>query len=178
MQLETERLLLREFVESDWPAVLAYQANPLYLQYYHWPARQEEDVRAFVAMFLKFQAERPRRKFQLAVTLKQGGRLIGSCGVRVNDPDLREANIGYEIDPQFWGMGYATEAARRILKFGFVNLEMHRIWATTLLINAGSIRVLEKLGLRREGHEREKEFIKGLWRDSLTYAILNHEYQA
>jgi RimJ/RimL family protein N-acetyltransferase len=115
MQLTSPRLLLREFVEEDWEAVLAYQSDPLYLRYYEWTERTEADVREFVGWFLAQQQEEPRTKFQLAVVLKDEGRLIGNCGVRVNDPDLREGNIGYELDSRYWGQGYATEAARVVL---------------------------------------------------------------
>jgi RimJ/RimL family protein N-acetyltransferase len=178
MQLETERLIMREFREDDWPVVLAYQNDPLYLRYYHWTERTREDVQAFVEMFLSYQQERPRRNFQLALTLKDNGQLIGNCGVRVNNPDLREANIGYELASAFWGMGYATEAAREILRFGFAELDMHRIWAVTIAENKGSARVLEKLGMQLEAREREKEWIKDRWRDRLTFAILDHEWRA
>src|SRR5207248_438854 len=114
MRLTTERLLLREFVEEDWEAVLAYQTDPLYLRYYAWTQRTEGDVREFVGWFLAHQQEQPRLKFQLAVVLKAEGRLIGNCGVRVNDPVLLEGNIGYELGSRYWGQGYATEAAREI----------------------------------------------------------------
>ena len=131
---------------------------------------------AFVNMFVEWQKERPRTKFQLAVVPKDQKQLIGNCGIRINDMELREANIGYELDSQFWGKGYATEAARAILRFGFEELGMHRIYACTLAVNKGSARVLEKLGMRLEAEELEKEFIKGRWYDSLTYAILDHEW--
>jgi ribosomal-protein-alanine N-acetyltransferase len=178
MRLETKRLILREFTEADWPVVLAYQNDPLYQRYYRWTERTAEDVHAFVGMFLSFQHERPRRNFQLAVTLKENGRLIGNCGVRVNNPDQREANIGYELASEYWGRGYATEAAGEILRFGFDELDMHRIWAVTIAENVGSARVLDKLGMRLEACEREKEWIKDRWHDRLTYAILDHEWQA
>jgi [ribosomal protein S5]-alanine N-acetyltransferase len=174
--LETTRLRLREFAEDDWGRVLAYQSDPLYLRYYHWTERSEEDVKAFVIMFLDAQKEQPRTKFQLAVTLKTNDLLIGNCGIRINNSVLREANIGYELDSRFWGRGYATEAAQAILQFGFGELGMHRIWANTLAINKGSANVLSKLGMRLEGRELEKEYIKGQWHDSLTYAILHWEW--
>lgn len=178
MQLETERLILREFEESDWRAVLAYQSDPLYLRYYHWSDRTPGNVMAFVNMFVEWQKERPRTKFQLAVVHKKQKQLIGNCGIRVNNGELREANIGYELDSRFWGKGYATEAARAVLRFGFEELNMHRIYACTLAVNKGSARVLEKLGMRLEARELEKEFIKDQWHDSLTYAILDREWPA
>jgi RimJ/RimL family protein N-acetyltransferase len=176
VELVTHRLILREFVESDWRDVLRYQSDPRYLRYYDWTGRTEDDVTAFVRMFLEQQREEPRRKFQLALVLREGGRLIGNCGIRVNAPELREANIGYEVDPEHWGHGYATEAAREILRFGFQDLAMHRIWSWCVADNRASARVLEKLGMRREGHLREKEYYKGRWWDHLLYALLDHEW--
>ncbi len=176
MIIETARLSLREFVADDWRAVLAYEADTRYMRFYDMTERTEADVRAFVQMFLDYQAENPRRGFQLAVTLKASGALIGNCGIRVNNPEWREANIGYEIAPDLWGRGYATEAARAILKFGFTQLGMHRICAWCVADNTASARVLEKLGMRLEAREREKELIRGQWHDALTYAILEREY--
>ena len=83
MQLTTDRLILREFVEDDWPAVLAYQRDPRYLRYTHWIDRSPQDVKQFVQMFLSQQFALPRTKFQLAVTLKDTQRLIGNCGIRL-----------------------------------------------------------------------------------------------
>src|ERR687892_314391 len=111
MHIVTDRLVLREFVIDDWPAVLAYQRDPRYLRYYAWTDRTAEDVRAFVQAFLASQEARPRTTFQLAVALPAGGPLIGNCGIRLNAPESRAADIGYELDPRYWGRGYATEAA-------------------------------------------------------------------
>ncbi len=177
MILETPRLLMREFVDNDWRAVLAYQSDPLYLRYYNWTHRTEADAQHMVQMFIAWQQETPRTRFQLALILKAEDRLIGNCGIRVNNPELREANIGYELDSRYWNHGYATEAARAILAFGFGELHMHRIWAWCVADNAGSTRVLEKTGMRLEGREREKEFIKGQWHDSLIYAMLDYEWR-
>jgi [ribosomal protein S5]-alanine N-acetyltransferase len=178
MQLTTQRLILREFVEEDWEAVLMYQSDPLYLRYYAWTQRTEADVREFVGWFLANQQELPRTKFQLAVVLKSEGQLIGNCGVRVNDPELREGNIGYELDPRYWGHGYATEAAREIVRFGFEELGLHRIWSWCVAENVGSARVLEKVGMRQEGYLREKEYYRGRWWDQRLFAILDHEWKA
>ncbi len=178
VMLETERLLMREFVEEDWGAVFAYQSHPLYLRYYELTHRTEDDVRAFVQMLIDQQKEQPRTKFQLALVLKTKKQLIGNCGIRVNDPDQREANIGYEVNSRYWGQGYATEAARTILRFGFEELGMHRVWSWCMAENVASARVLEKIGMRFEGRLREKEFFKGRWHDHLLYAILDHESRA
>jgi RimJ/RimL family protein N-acetyltransferase len=176
MQLTTKRLLLREFAEDDWPAVLAYQSDPRYLRFYHWTERNETDVRGFVRMFLRQQQEQPRQKYQLAIVLQANGRLIGNCGVRIRDGASRHGDIGYEIAADEWGHGYATEAARAMMAFAFGELKLHRLWATCLAENTASARVLEKLGMQLEGRLRENEWFKGRWWDTLHYAILEQEW--
>jgi len=177
MIIETERLRLREFVEDDWRAVLAYQTDPLYLRYYSWTERTEADVRSFVQMFVEQQRVELRAKYQLAVVLKESGQLIGNCGVRITQYARGEADIGYELDPRHWNKGYATEAARAMLDFGFEALNLHRIWAECVAENVGSARVLEKIGMRQEGRLREKIYLKGRWHDQLIYAILAAEWR-
>ena len=175
MILTTKRLMLREFEEEDWRAVLAYQSHPLYLRYNPWTHRTEQDVRAFVRRFLAQREEEPRTKFQLAITLASRGQLIGNAGIRMKTPEAREADIGYELDPRYWGCGYATEAAGALLALGFRELKLHRIWAQCIAENTASARVLEKIGMRQEGHLRENEWMKDRWWDTMLYAILEHD---
>ena len=179
MKLETERLILRDFVKDDWLRVLEYQSNPLYLRYYEWTEsdRTPEAVQEFVGWFLDHQKQEPRIKFQLAVTLKSNNLLIGNCGVRMDKADAIEADIGYELDPKHWNHGYASEAAHAIVDFGFTNFGCHRIWSWCVADNIGSAHVLEKLGMRLEGRLREKEYYKGRWWDTLMYAILADEWE-
>ena len=176
MILTTKRLALREFEEEDWPGVLAYQSDPRYLRYYDWMHRTEQDVRAFVRMFIAWREGQPRTKFQLAITLAPGGQLIGNCGIRMKTPRAREADLGYELDPRYWGCGYATEARSALLAFGFQELGLHRIWAQCIAENVASAHVLEKIGMRQEGHLRQNEWMQGRWWDTLLYAILETEY--
>ena len=158
MKLETERLLLRDFVKDDWQRVLEYQSNPLYLRYYEWTERTPEAVQEFVGWFLNHQSQEPRIKFQLAIVLKSSNQLIGNCGIRMNEANALEADIGYELDPKQWNHGYATEAAHAIVDFGFSRFDVHRIWSWCVADNIGSAHVLEKLGMRLEGRLRENEY--------------------
>ena len=177
MNLVTERLGLREFVEQDWAAVLAYQQDPRYLRYYPWLHRTEADARAFVEMFLGWQKETPRRRFQLAITLKVGGGLIGNCGIRRKPENDWEADIGYELAPTQWGNGYATEAARALVDYGFEELRLDRISSWCIADNTASARVLERLGFRQEGRLRSNEYFKGRWWDTLVFALLRDEWE-
>ncbi len=101
MKLETERLILRDFVADDWQRVLEYQTDPLYLRYYEWTAadRTPEAVQEFVGWVLDHQKQQPRFKFQLAIVLKSDNLLVGNCGIRMDSPNASQADIGYELDP-------------------------------------------------------------------------------
>ena len=103
-------------------------------------------------------------------------RLIGWCGLGISDDEPREAIVWYTLHPDAWNRGYTTEAARALVDFGFRTLGLHRVGADCDPANVASWRVLEKLGMRREGHLREKFWIKGEWVDSLIFAILDHEW--
>jgi ribosomal-protein-alanine N-acetyltransferase len=138
---------------------------------------QPAAVQEFVQMFLARQQEQPRTKFQLAVILKSSDELIGNCGIRMESAGAHEGDIGYELSPPHWSKGYATEAAVAIVHFGFSELHLHRIWAWCNAANAGSARVLEKIGMRLEGRLRDKEYFKGRWWDTLLYAVLEDEWR-
>ena len=112
------------------------------------------------------QTERPRRRFQLAITLPDNGQLIGSCGIRRKPDNDWEADIGYELAPDFWGRGYATESARAMVNFGFHKLRLRRISSWCIADNAASVRVLERLGFRQEGRLRRNEYFKRRWWDT------------
>ena len=147
MQITTERLVLREFGADDWRAVLEYQRDPLYLRYYPWEDRSEADARAFVEMFRGWQSEMPRRRFQLAIVHPENGELIGNCGIRRKLDNEWEADIGYELSPQHWGRGYATEAARAMVDFGFSELGLRRISSWCIAENVAIRPCVGKLGV-------------------------------
>lgn len=178
MELRTERLLLREFVEEDWRAVHEYGSDPEVVRFMPWGPNTEDDTRAFVARALAAQSEEPRRNYYAAVTLLAGGWLIGACSLHLGSPANRSAWIGYCYARAFWGCGYATEAARALVSFGFRELGLHRIWASCDVENAASARVMEKLGMQREGRLRQDMNIRCRWRDSFIYAVLEGGWES
>lgn len=177
MLRQTPRLLLRDFTESDWPALHAFESLPEVARYQEFAPRSEAESRAYVLDSIKSAREEPRLTYDLAVILTAENHLIGRCGLGINDPEIGEAALWYTLHPDQWGRGYTTEAARAIVDFGFRELHLHRIWADCDPANIASWRVLEKIGLRREGHLRENAWIKGEWVDSLIYAILAREWR-
>jgi len=176
--LATERLLLRDFVEDDWQAVHEYAVDPEVVRFMDWGPNTEQQTKDFVARTIGHRHEEPRRAFELAVVLKDSNRLIGGCGLRISRPEHHCGDFGYTFHRQFWGHGYATEASREIVRFGFDVCSLHRIFATCDAQNAGSAHVLEKLGMRRESHFLHDKWQREQWRDSFLYAILVDEWKA
>ncbi len=177
MRLETSRLILREYTEVDAAAVLAYQSDPRYLRYYPWEERAIEDAQRFVRTFVEWRSESPRRRFQLAVLLREGGALIGSCGVRRKPDDESGADIGFEIAPTHWGRGYASEAAVAMADFAFRELGVRRLSSWCVAENAASARVLEKLGMSLEGRLVAAERFKGRAWDTLLYGMTRERWE-
>jgi RimJ/RimL family protein N-acetyltransferase len=180
MELATDRLLLRDFTPADIPAVMRYQRDPRYLRFYpeSWADRSDETIAAFVQMLIDYRAATPRRKFQLAITLPGDDTPIGNVGIRRKDGNEWEADIGYELNPDHWKHGYATEAARAVVAFGFRELGLHRISAWCIADNLASVAVLERTGLRVEGRLREEGHFRGRWWDTLIWGLLESEWRA
>jgi RimJ/RimL family protein N-acetyltransferase len=178
LPLQTERLILRDFEEDDWAAVHVYATDPEVVRFMPWGPNEEATTKSYIASVLAGRRASPRRSFELAVTRRADGRLIGGCGFHASDLHNREGWIGYVFRRDSWGQGYATEAARALLALGFDQFQLHRIFATCDPRNHGSAHVLEKIGMQREGHLRENKWLKGSWRDSFLYAILEPEFRS
>lgn len=174
MIIVTERLVIRDFNATDWQAVHAYASDPLVTQYMMWGPNTEHDTKAFIQRAIEMRGQSPRVDFELAVALRTDHRLIGGVGIHVAD---RQGEIGYCFHPDYWRQGYASEAAAAMLRFGFQELELHRIYATCRPENIGSAGVMKKIGMTCEGRIREHLFYKGKWHDSFQYSILEHEFK-
>jgi RimJ/RimL family protein N-acetyltransferase len=148
MELETERLVIREFTAADEAALAAYQADPRYTEFYEPNDGGAARTRELLEMFIRWSEERPRRNFQLAVVDRASADLIGCCGVRCEGFGDGLAEFGLELAPACWGRGLATEAASAILGFAFRDLGLVTIIALSVTQNERIARVLERLGFR------------------------------
>lgn len=178
IRLETNRLILRDFKATDWKQVHEYATDPEVVRFMLWGPNTVEETQFFVDVAIQKQREKPRRTFEFAVTLKDGGNLIGAAGVRLCPGDDASADIGYCYNKSYWRQGYSTEACERLLKLGFEEMALHRMYATCDLENIGSAGVLRKCGMRQEAHFVQDKYIKGKWRDTLLFAILRDEWDA
>jgi [ribosomal protein S5]-alanine N-acetyltransferase len=177
MILTTERLQLREVEDSDWHVVFAYQSDSRYQRFESPKYDLQKDVQRLMREFIHWQHEQPRRKFQLAITLRADCTLIGTCGIRKVRVNAREAELGYELNPNFWGQGYATEAARAMLTFGFETLHLQRVWAQCIAENEASARVMERIGMCQERRMLKHTWMQDQWWDMLRYGISHTTWQ-
>ncbi len=175
VRLETPRLLLREFVEDDWRAARAWDEDAEVARYLPYDAPDEAETRARLAKALARQAERPRRTFEFAITVKATAEVIGRMLLLVERPENGDAMIGFVLRRDRWGQGYVTEAVRATLDFGFDALGLSRIYGDADPRNVGSCRVMAKVGMRREATLLKTWWLKGEWCDSAIFAIRAEE---
>jgi RimJ/RimL family protein N-acetyltransferase len=177
--IETERLLLRPFEAGDFDAVLDMQSRPDVARYLYWEARTEPEVRAALKKKIASDAIRSEGDpLFLAVELKATNQVVGDVVLQWVSEQHRQGEIGFIVHPDHQGHGYATESGRVLLRHAFEDLELHRVVGRVEPRNIASSRVLEKLGMRREAHLVENEYVKGEWQSELIYAILDREWQA
>lgn len=175
--LETDRLILRAFVRADGPAVERLAgAWPVADTTLTIPHPYPEGAGA-LWIDTHAPAWNTRKHLTLAVCLVEAPQeLVGAIGLSLEE-EHANAELGYWIDSAMWGRGYATEAARAIVSFGFASLGLHRIQARHFLRNAASGRVMQKIGMRLEGVHRGAYRRWGRFEDVAVYAILAPEWQ-
>jgi aminoglycoside 6'-N-acetyltransferase len=175
--LTTERLVLRRFRPEDLAAFVAYRSDPGVARYQSWEAPyQLGQASQFLRELQTVHPDTPGEWFQFAVTLLGTDRLIGDCAAHVDADDPRQAEIGYTLAPEHQGHGYATEAVRRLVHYLLVERGKHRVSATCDDRNTRSAAVLERVGMRREGHTLESTWSKGEWASALHYAVLARDW--
>lgn len=175
--LATKRLIFRELLESDWKGVHEYASQEEVCRYQPWGPNTVEDTREFINEVLTDNKKNPRTRYMLALVNKIDGRLAGAAELTIHDFHHRNGEIGYIIHPDYWGKGMATEAAKQIISIGFNHFNLHRIQATCDPNNKASYKVLEKIGMKKEGVLRENLLIKSGWRDSAVFSVLKSEYE-
>jgi RimJ/RimL family protein N-acetyltransferase len=175
---ETPRLILGRLDRQDVDAFLAYRNDPEVARYQSWDRMTRAEATALVDRQAARAPGVAGEWFQFAVRLKADGRLVGDFGLFVEDGDPRLAELGFTFDRAQQGHGLASEAGTALLRFAFGTLGLHRIKAVVDCRNAPAIRLLERLGFRREGHFLQHAWFKGAWCDEYLYALLRSEWDS
>ncbi|MFN4275947.1 MAG: GNAT family N-acetyltransferase [Ferrovibrio sp.] len=177
-QFATGRLLLRAFRAEDEAAFAEFAVREEFWRFLPGPALTPELVAQFIAARVRDAANPSGRDWIFAVEEQALSRAIGMVRLSIASPEHRQGNIGFSFDGALRGRGYASEAMREVLRFGFADLELHRITALADVENARSHAVLQKLGFRQEGRLRQNFNMRGAWRDSDLFALLRSEWPA
>ncbi len=178
LPIETPRLRLRPLRSGDLAALHAIQAREDVCRWLYWGPRTREEVREALEHHIAGLRERPEDGVVLAVEPVATGELVGRVNLSLGPPEQRQGEIGFLMHPDHQGHGYATEAAAAMLALAFETYGLHRVVGRLEARNVASARVLEKLGMRREAHLIENEWIKDEWQSELVYAVLAREWRA
>ena len=177
VKLETKRLLLRPLALDDSPRVArlagAREIAATTLSIPH--PYSEADARTWIEKH-KGQ-ESPPKEIVFAITTRPDGELIGTIGFGGIDHEHCQAEMGFWIGMDWWGKGYATEAAQAVVRFGFEELKLNRIYAHYMVKNPASGRVLEKIGMKREGLLRQRVRKWGVFEDVVLLAMLKDDLE-
>jgi ribosomal-protein-alanine N-acetyltransferase len=175
MELITTRLRIREFVETDYPALREMDQRAEFNTYEREYA-SEADTRQSLEESVSTQLEIPRTVYRMAITIPPSNTAKGVIKIHSNYAKIREWEVGWAVHPDEWGKGFATEAARGMIDWAFTQFGLHRVVAFCHVDNAASIRVMEKLGMHRDGRLRETRWLNGQWWDEYVYAVLENEW--
>jgi len=175
-RIESERLILRRFEDSDLTPFVAYRNDPEVARYQSWDSFDEREARAFIREMASGQPGEPGDWFQFAIESKELGGLVGDCALQVDGQEPYRAELGFTLASEHQGKGFASEAVSRLLDYAFESLDLHRIFAIADCRNKPSWTLLERVGLRREGHFLESVWFKGEWSDEYLYAVLKDEW--
>lgn len=175
--IETKRLLIRLLEEKDASEVYRYRSLPE-VQVYQagWPD-SEEACASFARLNSSRPSFQPGEYTQLAIVRKQDGQLIGDMGILIGEEGF-QAELGFTLSPAFQAQGYGTEAVGAILAHLFEQRGLHRAYGSVDPNNLPSIRLMERLGMRREAHLKRSYRMRGSWYDDVIYGLLDEEWAA
>ena len=162
--------------EQDLESFFAYDNHPEHTRHLSRNAYSRDEAREFIETQRTMDLGTEGEYHHLSVELRSTGEMIGTVCIKVTSQRHRQGDIGWFLDARHQGRGYATEASRAMLQFGFANLHLHRMTAVCHATNARSFLMMERLGMRREACFVPATYFDGQWHDQYAYAILKAEW--
>jgi RimJ/RimL family protein N-acetyltransferase len=176
-EIVTERLLLRELTEEDAERIFGYRSMPEVARFQSWGTSSRDEITAAIARTADMKPGMPGSWYQIGIVLRSSAELVGDCGFHVPEGEPRQAEVGIALSPEYQSRGYATEALRALLEYLFVRLGTHRVYGSVDPRNTRSIRLLQRIGMRKEAHLVESVWFKGEWVDDVILAMLAREWR-
>jgi ribosomal-protein-alanine N-acetyltransferase len=174
--LATDRLMLRELQPADAADLFTFRSDAEEQKYNSAPMVALSEAADLIAIVRKAFAK--QQQIQFGVALRDSNRVIGLMGFNSWDRYHHRAEIGYDLSRAWWGQGLAYEAVDALLRWGFEQLDLHRVELETIADNTRSIRLAERLSFQREGVRREVSFEDdGAYHDVAIYGLLRAEYR-
>ncbi len=171
----TDRLIIRLAKPDDAEEIYSYRSDTIENRYQGWFPESVEEVRNYITN-MPVNMDIADACFQFAILAKNENRLIGDMGIIFTGHERMQVEIGCTLNKKFQGKGYATEALTAMVNCFFVTLKKHRVIASIAPRNIASIRLIERLGFRKEAHFKESYYLRGEWVDDIIYAMLRTEW--
>ena len=179
MHLTTHRLLLRELTWDDLTAIHHLNSHQEVAKFNTLGIPENQTItREVIRATVEDREKQPRTHYGWTIRTQRDDLFIGETGMSLFAQRYRRASIFYNLLPSHWKQGYATEVVQALIIFGFDTLQLHRIEAGAATENVASLRVLEKIGMTREGMSRKILPTPEGWRDNYRYAILEDDPRA
>jgi ribosomal-protein-alanine N-acetyltransferase len=173
---ETDRLILRKIEINDLEDIFEFSSDPEVAHHMTWEVNKskEETLNNFINVVIENYEK--GQTGSLAMVHKESNKVIGTCSFIEWSNEHSNAEIGYVLNRNYWGLGIATEAINELIKFGFETIQLNRIQGRCDIDNIGSEKVMLKVGMCYEGTLRKNEFIKGEFKDTKIFSILKEEF--
>lgn len=175
MHLKTERLLIRDLTLDDKQAIFNYRSDAEANKFQSWIPKTLEDVEQFIERNNK-EFNQPESWYQVLITEKDTKAVIGDIGIHFFGAENLQVELGITLNKDFQGRGFASEALKGVINFLFSDLKKHRIMASVDPENIDSLKLMERIGFRKEGHFVKSLFWKNNWTDDVIYALLREEW--
>jgi len=177
IEINTQRLHLRKIEKEDATALFKYRSDAETNKYQGWIPKTLEDTENFISKIAE-NIDEYDTWFQFAIINKEHGELIGDVGIHFFDVDRYQVEIGCTLNKSHHGKGFAIEALKAVMNFLFNDLNKQRITCSIDPLNQASIKMVERIGFRKEAHFKQSILIDGEWYDDVVYAILKDEWKS
>lgn len=176
MNLVTERLIIRPINSDDKNEVFEYRSDTETNKYQGWIPKTIKDVETFIGKVSK-HINSPQTWFQVVIIENETQKIIGDIGMHFFDNENKQVEIGCTLHKDFQNKGYATESLKKVIDYLFDDLKKHRIITSIDPDNKNSVRLVERIGFRKEAHFVESLFLNGQWVDDLIYALIEKDWE-
>jgi RimJ/RimL family protein N-acetyltransferase len=176
--LLAERVALRQLIPGDAQRIFEYRSRPDVSRYQTWGITSKAEIQSQIETLHRTQPGTPGAWYQVGIVLQLSNELIGDCGFHVVEAEPRQVEFGISLDPRYQCLGYATEALRALLNYLLIDLGKHRAFGSVDPRNLQSVKLMERVGMRKEAHFVSSLWFKGEWVDDVIFAMLASDWRA